>query len=267
MRWRRCANAAADWARRGGDLPNLAAILRSNEPIRVGLATMEYFEAPHNQWFRGSFSAVGHSTWTISYADGSTLVMDNENEARSAIDVCALPQWRKLVAKVKSAFDYLEDRLTNQCATPYWCREQHRITGLLRAFNPAFAYGKVDSAWVHQLADLPCFAHLPGVTHLLQSELSDYVVACRGTQFDHRDVKSFTSDVLAWWAANCTKFPTWAIAARIAFSLSPNSASCERVFSLLQCVFGPDRAKSLADQIEASIMLRFNSNQRNRTSM
>ena len=94
----------------------------------------------------------------------------------------------------------------------------------------------------------------------------DYAVACRGIQIDHRDVESFTSDVLAWWAANHTKFPTWAIAARIAFSLSPNSASCERVFSLLQCVFGVDRVKSLADQVEASIMLRFNSNQRDRVS-
>ena len=50
-----------------------------------------------------------------------------------------------------------------------------------------------------------------GVTHLLLRELPDYMVACQGTCIDRRDVNSFTSDmlVLAWWAANHSKFPTW----------------------------------------------------------
>ena len=44
--------------------------------------------------------------------------------------------------------------------------------------------------------------------------------------------------------------------------LSPNSALCERVFSLLQCTFGANRASSLADQVEVSMMLRYNRNKR-----
>ena len=50
----------------------------------------------------------------------------------------------------------------------------------------------------------------------------------------------------------------WATAARIAFALTPNSASCERVFSLLEETFGPQQDASLADQIRASIMLAYN---------
>ena len=182
------------------------------------------------------------------------------------IDVCSLPQWTALVKKAKGAYDYLEDRLNNRCAAPYWCKEQHRITGLLRAFNPAFGHGKVDALWVQRLASLPCFAHIQGIADLLRRELPDYLIACQGTQIDHRDMKAFSREVLQWWASNNSKFPTWSLAARIAFCLSPNSACCERVFSLLQCMFGANRASSLADQVEASVLLRFNCNQRRKVA-
>jgi len=53
-------------------------------------------------------------------------------------------------------------------------------------------------------------------------------------------------------------FPTWACAARIVFALSPNSASCERVFSLLKVLFGEQQMSALADYIRAALMLRCN---------
>lgn len=122
-------------------LPNVAAILRAKQPISIGLATIEYYGAPYHQYFKGKVSAIGanSNTWTITYADadGSSLLVADENEMRQAIDVCALPQWRELVDKVANSYKYLEDRLTDQCAAPYHCREQHRVTGILRAFNPA----------------------------------------------------------------------------------------------------------------------------------
>jgi len=49
----------------------------------------------------------------------------------------------------------------------HWCKEQHRITRLLRAFNPSFAYGKVGTLWVQRLASLPCFAHIGGIVESL----------------------------------------------------------------------------------------------------
>ena len=45
---------------------------------------------------------------------------------------------------------------------------------------------------------------------------------------------------------------------RIVFSFTPNSAGAERVFSLLKLFFGPVRDSSLADVIQASLMLRYN---------
>ena len=63
--------------------------------------------------------------------------------------------------------------------------------------------------------------------------------------FDKTHVESFTNDLLEWWRVNGKSFPAWAEAARVAFSISPNSASCERVFALLK-------------HIQAALMLRYN---------
>ena len=41
-------------------------------------------------------------------------------------------------------------------------------------------------------------------------------------------------------------------------ALTPNSASCERVFALLKRVFGEQQMAALADQIRAGVMLAYN---------
>ena len=51
------------------------------------------------------------------------------------------------------------------------------------------------------------------------------------------DVDAFTTPVLKFWRTHCSRLPTWAKAACIIFTLSPNSALCEHVFSLLACTF------------------------------
>ena len=71
-------------------------------------------------------------------------------------------------------------------------------------------------------------------------------------------VPAFTEQVLAWWRAHSSQLPAWSHAARIAFALSPNSASCERVFSLLESMFGDTQMSALADYIQAALMLRYN---------
>ena len=42
------------------------------------------------------------------------------------------------------------------------------------------------------------------------------------------------------------------------FAMSPNSASCERVFSLLKQMFGLEKKSVLADYMQAGLMLRYN---------
>ena len=39
---------------------------------------------------------------------------------------------------------------------------------------------------------------------------------------------------------------------------SPNSASCERVFALLRNLFGELQMRSLADYVQAALMLNYN---------
>ena len=46
--------------------------------------------------------------------------------------------------------------------------------------------------------------------------------------------------------------------ADIAFTLSPTSASCERVFAQLKQMFGEQQIRALADYIQAALMLRIN---------
>ena len=70
--------------------------------------------------------------------------------------------------------------------------------------------------------------------------------------------RAYTDAVLKWWHINGSLFPTWALAARIAFGISPNSASCERVFSLLEEMYGDQQMSALADQLRAAIMLAYN---------
>ena len=68
-----------------------------------------------------------------------------------------------------------------------------------------------------------------------------------------------TTKVLKWWAlADKSKFPAWAVAARIVFSFTPNSAACERVFSLLKFMFGDQQWAALGDYIQAALMLKYN---------
>jgi len=75
---------------------------------------------------------------------------------------------------------------------------------------------------------------------------------------DTSSMEAFTNSVLLFWRHNSHKFPTWAAAARIMFSMTPNSASAERVFSLLKAMFDDARASSLSDLVQGSLMLKFN---------
>ena len=50
----------------------------------------------------------------------------------------------------------------------------------------------------------------------------------------------------------------WALAARITFGLTPNSAACERVFSLVKNMFGEQQMSALSDYIRAALMLKYN---------
>ena len=51
---------------------------------------------------------------------------------------------------------------------------------------------------------------------------------------------------------------TAALARSSPVTISPNSASCERVFALLKNLFGEQQMSALADYVQASRMLNYN---------
>ena len=56
------------------------------------------------------------------------------------------------------------------------------------------------------------------------------------------------------------------LGALIIFSLTPNSAAAERIFSQMKDMFGDKRASALADMLQAAMMLRYHNLQcRNQT--
>ena len=93
----------------------------------------------------------------------------------------------------------------------------------------------------------------------LKQQRHQYVVAAANAPaFDKGSVADYTKAILAWWRDNSRTFPAWALAARVVFAISPNSASCERVFSLLKNLFGEQQMAALADYVQASLMLNYN---------
>ena len=76
--------------------------------------------------------------------------------------------------------------------------------------------------------------------------------------FNKASVNDYSEGLLKWWRINGSKFPAWALAARIAFAISPNSGVCERVFAQVKSMFGDQQILALADMIQAALMLRFN---------
>ena len=93
----------------------------------------------------------------------------------------------------------------------------------------------------------------------LKSEVEAYkTAAAAAPAMDHSDVHAFTEAVLEFWRKHGKKMPMWCKMAKRVFAIPPNSAASERVFSLLEAMFGKDQDASLSDMIQGALMLRYN---------
>ena len=147
--------------------------------------------------------------------------------------------------------------MTNNCPAAYHYRESYQMWALARMFNPSHAAQHLAPDGVDALADIKPLSH-HNLIEGMKSEVHAYLTACMGVVVDTTSMESFTNSILLFWRRNGQKFPTWAVAAHIMFAMTPNSASAERVFSLLKAMFGDARASSLSDLIQGSLMLKFN---------
>ena len=71
-----------------------------------------------------------------------------------------------------------------------------------------------------------------------------------------------TFDLLAFWRGHKEDIPSFAKMCRAVLSYAPNSCPPERVFSILADSFGDDQRSAMADYMEWSMMIQFNSRTR-----
>ena len=129
---------------------------------------------------------------------------------------------------------------------------------VVRAFDPTFAATHVDSAFVDGMSAITPLRAL-GMLSDLKQQLPQYLsAAASAPSMDQSSVEDYSTAILAWWRTHQAAFPAWDLAARIVFAISPNSASCERVFALLKNLFGDQQMLSLKDYVQASLKLNYN---------
>lgn len=264
---RRKLDTLLSWGDSLGDdassMPNVAALLRSQIDIsRPGAKVYEYFaDTTPPAWFKGQVVAPRVSgKITIHYQDG-TKIEQEEHEVRQWLEVRELDEWKRLSKAAKAGIQYLRNRLTGNLPSNqrnYDCSHMFAILDAAQAFDPSWAATHLDSIWVSALSIIPALEEL---IPQLQQELHAYVQAAKVAVIDHTESQhdhSFTQQVLKFFKENHSDFKTWAHAARIVFSFTPNSAAAERVFSLLSLMFGARQDHALGDYIQAAIMLRYN---------
>ena len=267
-------------AQADGVLPNVDAVLRFLMPLKKGVKVEKYFQG--HGIATGTLDKVEtvHSTlhadteveaWTVKYTDGHTEDFEVE-ELRSGKDgpapthgdgkpvlaVRGMAERSAICDALAPGFKYLEDRLTGECDSQYSCVAMYHVCSLVRVFDLNYAAAHATTALVDQLdAITPLASH--GLLNGMKTQLPAYLAAAvAAPAFDKTDVEGYTTSILAWWRVNGNSFDTWALAARMVFSFSPNSAICERVFSLRKTMFGDQQMSALADFLSAALKLKFN---------
>ena len=179
-------------------------------------------------------------------------------DGKPVLVVRNLPERAKICDQLTPGFDYLENRITGTCDAQYSLVDMYAICQKVRAFDPNYASAHVDAAFIDTMGVIKPLAGL-GMLGELKRELPQYLTAAKDAPaFNKASVKDYSNTLLKWWRVNGSRFPAWALAARIVFAISPNSASCERVFSLLERLFDEEQRGSLADMIQAALMLVYN---------
>ena len=93
----------------------------------------------------------------------------------------------------------------------------------------------------------------------MKLDLPKYLQLGAGFATNRSHMSEYTADVLRFWQQHGGELnDAWKVAAQCVFSVPSSSAASERVFSLLKTMYPEQRASALADNIEASLMLRYN---------
>ena len=125
------------------------------------------------------------------------------------------------------------------------------------AFDPNYAASHLTPTLVDNMSVITPLCAL-GMLNDLKQQLPQYIAAAASApSFDKSSVADYSTTILDWWRTNGNSFPAWALAARITFAISPNSASCERVFALVKNLFGDEQLSALKDYLQAALKLNY----------
>ena len=91
------------------------------------------------------------------------------------------------------------------------------------------------------------------VTYLTYAQQHAITWAANEDKTKQREAED--EEVLKWWRMWGGFFKSWALAARVIFSIAPSSAAVERMFSIFKRLF-QDKATALADIQEAAMLVR-----------
>ena len=267
-------------AKEDGMLPNVDAVLRNVMVLKKGVEVEKHFD--------GHGTAVGklvktetvdstlypgqeRDAWLITYADGHEEHYEEEElrsarygsvpngtDGKAVLIVRNLPERDAICDALKPGFDYLEARITGTCKSQYSLVDMYELCRVARAFDPTFAATHVDSAFVDSMSAITPLRSL-GMLDDLKRQLPQYLTAAASAPaMDQTSVADYSTATLTWWRNHQAEFPAWAVAARIVFAISPNSASCERVFALLKHLFGDQQMLALKDYLQAPLKLNYN---------
>ncbi|KAG8466975.1 hypothetical protein KFE25_008354 [Diacronema lutheri] len=233
--------------------------LRTNFPTRGGFRDAKIVSGPADVASTINPGTVAPA-WKVEHTDECTEELE-EVELRRLLAVTHSKSHKDVVAGLASGFKYLEDRLTGKCSAPLNCAPELEFFDLVRAFNPTFACEKrINAEWVRKLFQISPLACADDLLEPMCAELPRYLAEAKDVRIDRKSVDDFTKAVLEFWRFRVRILPSWARAARIVFALSCNSASCERVFSLMESMFPFTSQQTcvLSDDIGGAVMLKYN---------
>jgi hypothetical protein len=239
------------------------AISRAQTSPAVGMVFTKNFDGYGD--YEGRITSIeedeGVKLYKLVYEDDDEEEVD-EAEMKELLKAHGEITYNRIVDSLVPGFAYLENRLTGNCRSQFSCEHTYLVFRLSQVFDPSFAAENealIDQAYVRSLAAIKPLARDDGaLIRAMERDCGLYISAARGFTVDHSNVDIFTEAVLAWWKNHGSSTGAWCEAAEIVLSLTPNSASAERVFSLLKCMFGDNQESCLADLVQASIMLRYN---------
>ena len=156
---------------------------------------------------------------------------------------------------IRPAYNYFRNKIFGDLA------EDILIYKILRYANP-FSIKRMNyEVNLNEIrGDLLSLGHfqLDEINAIL-NEFSTYLLLCE----EFNDIENYCSDeelkqIIKFWQINKNQLPAISLFVMYAYTISPSSASVERVFSILKASFGSLQNLSLEDYIQASLMYQYN---------